>query len=247
MNAQEAEETLVVAEKLGKRIMINFSFRFAGASWAMKQMAASGRLGEIYAGKTMWLRRWGMPGFGGWFGTKALSGGGPLIDLGVHRLDLALWWMGYPKPTWVLAQCHNHLGKARALAEGRTYDVEDYAAAMIRFENGAVLQLEASWAGHIKDRESMETRIMGTKAGLNHSNTDGGYSFATWMYTNDDGQMMDHEFKPPFVGPKSAMHHFVDCIQAGEPHTCTGEEGVTVMRLLDAIYRSAESGEPTMV
>ncbi|MFW5846214.1 MAG: Gfo/Idh/MocA family protein [Planctomycetota bacterium] len=247
MNAQEAEEMLAVARRTGRRLMINFSFRFSGAAWGMKQVAASGRLGEIYAGRSVWMRRYGMPKFGGWFGTKALSGGGPLIDLGVHRLDLALWWMGYPEPEWVLAQTHNHIGTARAQREGANFDVEDFASAMIRFTNGAVLQLEASWAGHIRDKEYMETRVMGTEAGLHHHNLNGGYQFHSAMYSRENEMPTDHIFVDPFPGPPSAMHHFIDCIRDDVPHVATGEEGHTVMRLLDAIYQSAERGEPVHI
>ena len=93
---------VAAAQRAGKRLMINFSYRFSAASRGLKAQVEAGVFGEFYFGRTVWHRRRGMPGFGGWFGTKALAGGGPLIDLGVHRLDLALWLMGYPKPTWVL-------------------------------------------------------------------------------------------------------------------------------------------------
>lgn len=96
MNAAEAREMIEAGRAAGKRLMINFSYRFSPQSWALKKEVDRGTLGDIYYARTQWLRRRGMPGFGGWFGTKALSGGGPLIDLGVHRLALALWLMGYP-------------------------------------------------------------------------------------------------------------------------------------------------------
>ncbi|MCX7806961.1 MAG: Gfo/Idh/MocA family oxidoreductase, partial [Planctomycetota bacterium] len=122
MNAVEAREMLDAAQKAGKRLMINFSYRFNEMSMALKQQVDAGLLGEIYFGRTVWHRRRGLPGFGGWFGQKALSGGGPLIDLGVHRLDLALWLMGYPKPVWVMGSTYQHLGLALAQKQGKTFD-----------------------------------------------------------------------------------------------------------------------------
>ena len=241
MSAEESAEMLAVAAKTGKRIMINFSYRFNDASWGMKDQVKTGILGEVYAGRTKWLRRDGFPGFGGWFGTKALSGGGPLIDLGVHRIDLALWLLDYPEPKYVLANAHNHLGKAKAEKEGKTYDVEDYAAAMITFANGMTLQVEASWGSHIKDNEEMETQLLGTKAGLRQFNHNGAYGFSGFIYTEQHGCKLDMEMKGGSA-PKSAQWHYIDAIRNDTPHIATGEEGHTIMKILDAIYQSAEQG-----
>lgn len=247
MNQQESAEMLAAADKAGKRIMINFSYRFNDASWGMKDQVASGILGEVYGARTKWLRRDGFPGFGGWFGTKKLSGGGPLIDLGVHRIDLALWLLGYPQPKYVLANVHNHLGKARAAKEAATFDVEDYAAAMITFANGMTLQVEASWASHIRDGEEMETQLLGTKGGLRQFNTNGGYQFAGFIHTEQHGCKLDIEMKGGSA-PKSAQYHFIDSIRNDTPHIATGEEGHTIMQILDAIYDSAErGGEPIAI
>ena len=89
------------AAKAGRNLMINYSQRFTEASMAAKEQVDAGALGPIYFGRTVWHRRRGVPGFGCWFGIQAMSGGGPLMDLGVHRLDLALWLMGYPEPVVV--------------------------------------------------------------------------------------------------------------------------------------------------
>ena len=164
LSAAEARQMLAAAERAGRRLMINFSYRFNEQSQALKERVDAGELGEIYFGRTMWHRRRGMPRFGGWFGQKAMSGGGPLIDLGVHRLDLALWLMGYPKPVWVMGGAYNPIASALAQAQGVEYDVEDLAVAMIRFENGAMLAVEASWAANVQERELMETRLLGTRA-----------------------------------------------------------------------------------
>jgi len=247
MNAEEAREMLAASKAAGKRLMINFSFRFTPQSWQLKKEDESGILGDIYYARTEWLRRRGLPRFGGWFGQKALSGGGPLIDLGVHRLDLALWLMGYPKPTWVMATTHNAIASRLAEEKGYEFDVEDFASAMIKFENGATLDLTASWASHIKERERMRTRLLGTEGGLVQGNNGEGYEFEAELYFDRNGSHFDmqpHGDGPDATGP---MAHFADCILNDKPHTATGEEGLLVMEILDAIYASAEKGEPVRI
>jgi predicted dehydrogenase len=244
MNAREARAMLRAARAARRRLMINFSYRFTEQSWALKQQVDQGILGDVYFARSIWHRRRGLPGFGGWFGRKALSGGGPLIDLGVHRLDLALWLMGYPKPTWVLARVYNPIATRIARERRATYDVEDLAAAMITFENGAALELEASWAANIKERELMETRLFGTAAGLVQRNLNETYEFEAELYLEKNGCQFDLKLHPPVPAVHGSMYHFVEAIATGTPHIATGEEGLLVMELLDAIYASAAQGKP---
>lgn len=247
MSAAEAEEMVAVAEKAGKRLMINFSFRFTPQAFAMKKEVESGILGDIYYARTVWLRRRGMPKFGGWFGQKALAGGGPLIDLGVHRLDLALWLMDYPKPVWVMAQTFDPIASKLAAESGKAFDVEDMGVASIKFDNGAMLTLEASWASNIKNNEEMETRLFGTKGGMRQKNLDEGYAFDAELFIDRDGRQYDMKLHPPVPEARNAMSHFADSIINNTPHIATGEEGLTVMKILDAIYASADSGEPIRI
>lgn len=247
MNTGEAEEMLETSKKYGKRLMIDFSFRFTPQAYAMKKEVESGILGDIYFARTIWLRRRGLPGFGGWFGTKALSGGGPVIDLGVHRLDLALWLMDYPEPEWIMANTFNPIAKEKAKKENKNFDVEDMGVAMIRFKNGAMLELEASWASNIKNNEEMETRLLGSKAGMRQVNLNEGYSFNAEIYIDHDGRQYDMTLHPPVPEAKSSMYHFVDSIVSGTAHTATAEEGVTIMKILDAIYQSAELEKPVKI
>lgn len=246
LSAAEGRDMLEAARQAGRRLMINFSYRFSPQSIALRAEVDKGVLGDIYFARTQWLRRKGMPGFGGWFGQKALSGGGPLIDLGVHRLDLALWLMGYPRPRWVLARTYDRLAVPLARAQGKAFDVEDLAAALVTFENGATLELTASWAAHIQERELMETRLLGTRGGLVQRNVGGGYNFEAAIYTEQDGKEVDLKPVPPESAP-NPMVHFVDCILNDRPHTATGEEGLIVMELLDAIYASAEQDRPIQI
>jgi predicted dehydrogenase len=247
MNADEGRAMLAAAQQAGKRLMINFSYRFSAQSQALKSQVDAGLFGDFYFGRSVWHRRRGMPGFGGWFGQKALAGGGPLIDLGVHRLDLALWLMGYPQPTWVMGNTYNPIAGPLAAASGKAFDVEDLAAGFIRFENGATLVLEASWAANIQEAELMETRLLGTKAGLLQRNLNEGYTFAADVFLEHNGAPFDMHMHTPPTPAKSAMHHYAQAILTGQPHDASGEQGLIVMEILDAIYASAATGLPVKI
>jgi predicted dehydrogenase len=247
MSAGEARQMLAAAESAGKRLMINFSYRFTEQSMALKQQVDNGILGEVYFGRTVWHRRRGLPGFGGWFGQKALSGGGPLIDLGVHRLDLALWLMGYPRPVWVLGSTYDHLALELARQVNARYDVEDLAVGLVKFANGATLVVEASWAANIQEREHMETRLYGTKAGLVQRNYEETYKFEAEIYLEKDGSHFDMKLHQPYPPAPHSAYHFIDSIVTGKPHIATGAEGLLVMEILDALYASADSGAPVQI
>ncbi|MCA9997493.1 MAG: Gfo/Idh/MocA family oxidoreductase [Anaerolineales bacterium] len=247
MNAAEGREMLAAAEQAGKRLMINFSYRFSEPSFALKAQVDSGILGDIYFARTIWHRRRGIPRFGGWFGQKALSGGGPLIDLGVHRLDLALWLMGYPQPTWVMASAYNPIATRLAEEAGVAYDVEDMAVALIKFANGATVEVEASWATNIREAELMETRLLGTKAGLVQRNVNEGYQFEAELFVENAGYQFDMKVHPPLKPVPNPMNHFIESIVTDTPHIATGGEGLLVMQLLDAIYESAATGAPVQI
>ncbi|MEJ7138284.1 Gfo/Idh/MocA family protein [Amphibiibacter pelophylacis] len=247
MSAAEAREMLDAAEKAQRRLMINFSYRFSAATQAIKAQVDAGVFGDFYFGRTVWHRRRGMPGFGGWFGQKALAGGGPLIDLGVHRLDLALWLMGYPKPVWVMGSAYNPIAGPLAAASGQAFDVEDLAAGFIRFENGATLAIEASWAAHIREAELMETRLLGTKAGLLQRNLNETYQFQAEIFSDQHGSATDTLLRTPTGTALSAMHHYASAILSDTPHDADGHQGWVVMQILDALYASARSGAPVQI
>lgn len=244
MSAPEARTMLAAAREANRRLMINFSFRFSDQSYFLKQQVDSGVLGRIYAGRTVWHRRRGVPKLGSWFTQSSMAGGGPLIDLGVHRLDLALWLMGHPRPKWVLANTFSEIAPRLATAQGKEYSVEDSAFAMIRFEDGQMLEVEASWAINQGPNEFMETRLYGTEGGLIQYNRNEGYDFAAEIAIERNGVQLDLQPHPPIPAARSAYAHFVEAVRDDVPHTATAEEGILVMELLDAIYLSAKSGEP---
>ena len=239
---QEARRMNAAAAKAKKNLMINFSFRFTEASYALKKQVEAGVVGDIYFGRTVWHRRRGIPKFGGWFGDKELAGGGPLIDLGVHRLDLALWLMGYPEPVAVSGSAYDVIAAKRARKERKKYTVEDLACGLVKFDNGATLILEASWALNQPERERMVTELYGDRGGLVHKNVGGGYDFTAELYTEEGGDLFTKKLDWRTDQTPASYHEFVNSILEKREPLATGEQGLKVMKILEGIYRSAESG-----
>ena len=242
MTVREAERMVAAAQQAKRNLMINFSYRFSDMSYALKQQVEAGVVGEIYFGRTVWHRRRGIPGFGGWFTNKELAGGGPLIDLGVHRLDLALWLMGYPEPVAVSGAAHNVIAKELARKQRKAFTVEDLACGIVKFANGATLMLEASWAVNINEPEHMVTLLCGTKGGLVQKNVGGGYEFTAELYTEEGGNLYTKKLDQALSPAPSAYTEFISSILEKRPPMATGDEGVKVMKILEGIYKSAETG-----
>ena len=248
VNVEEVLKMNEAAKKAGKTLMVMRNNRFAGASVMAKKFIDRGEMGEIYCGRCGWQRRRGIPGKGGWFTTKAQSGGGPLIDLGVHMIDLAVWLMGNPTPVSVSANTYckfansdlsdsanSNFGEKKA--EG-TFDVEDLAMGMIRFDNGAVLQIEFSWASNIK-KERRFVELRGTKAGLKWE--DGRVEYFTEM----DGQLVD--VCPTNIAGGSDhernLKNFYDVVIDGAEPCFKPQQGIDMIKILCAIYESAKTGK----
>lgn len=239
---------MVKKAALAKRVfMVNFPMRFTPNAVILKEMISKGEFGKLYYVKASYLRRRGVPGLGGWFTNKKLSGGGPLIDLGVHILDRTYWLMGAPKPVTVSAMTFNRLIKdsdwadwpPQATRVGEKYtqpvNVEDLASAFIRFDNGAGLVLEASWAGHSRVGQTFE--FFGDKAGA-LENSDG-----LRIFENRDKLPVDTLPDSKAVTAVNwPFKHFVECICNGRPPMAKPGEIVNVCRMIEAIYRSADTG-----
>jgi predicted dehydrogenase len=243
MTVKEAEQMQAAADKAGKNLMINFSYRFSEMSQALKQQVDAGVVGDIYFGRTVWHRRRGIPGFGGWFTTKELAGGGPLIDLGVHRVDLALWLMGYPDPVAISGSAYNKIAGPLAKKAKKTYSVEDLACGVVKFDNGATLIVEASWAVNNGQPEEMITQLYGTRGWLVQRNTGGGYNFEAELYTDEGGNLFTKKLDQSMNPSPSAYSEFVSSIVEERPPLATGAEGIRVMKILEGLYKSAETGK----
>jgi predicted dehydrogenase len=246
-SAAQARRMIAEARRARRTLGINLSFRFAPQSRALKDIVDSGRLGRVYYAHTRWWRQRFLPGFGGWFSTKKLSGGGPVIDLGVHRMDLAMWLMGGPRPVSVSAAVYNPIGSRLAREQQKAFDVEDLGAAFVRFEGGATLTLEASWAGYCGKDEDMVTEILGERGGIVQRNLGEGYDFEARVYTEEGGSLAETLVGRRLAPAPSPYADFVDALLEGRPTLATAEDGLRVQQVLDAIYRSAALGREVRV
>ena len=253
ISAQEARAMKKAAEENGKLLMVGFVRRFGNDCRILRDFIDSGYFGDIYYAKATYLRRCGNPG--GWFGDKSRAGGGPLIDLGVHVIDLVRYLLGNPKPVSVYGATFQRLG-ARSNIKGRAgyfsvekserdiNDVEDLATAMIRFENQAVLSVEASFGLNIKKDEG-KIELFGTKAGAK-------LDPELELYSEINDYMADIQLAAPttldFNGLfENEIDHFVDCITEGKECISPAANGVEIMKILDAIYESARTGHEVVL
>jgi predicted dehydrogenase len=238
LNATEAKKIESAAAKSGKIVMYSVQRRFGGAEQAAKQAIDKGYAGEVYHARGTWMRTRGIPIGTGWFIDKSKAGGGALIDIGVHLLDLAWYLLGQPKPTSAYGVTHRRF--AHALGEGKSIDVDDAAFAMIRFENGKSLELAASWAiNQAPQQQGTICRIYGEKAAIEVYTPQGAV-----LYRNFDpkGDAKPHPLKPPkVVSHMALMRHFRECILGKSKPIIGAREGVMLMQMLDAIYKSSES------
>jgi len=246
INSESALQIVQEKERSGKVLMMAHQKRFEGISRALKAEIDKGRFGTIYNAKTGWLRRKGIPGWGSWFTRMDEAGGGPLIDIGVHMLDLTLYMMGNPRPISVYGSTYAEFGpKKQGIGGWGTpnwegyYDVEDLATALIKFDNGATLSLEVSWAAHAAGlTDEPFVHLMGTEGGAS--------------IIGESGKMVKHSLDlvvestlEPLEGADSRMllsEHFIDCIRTGREPITSAISGYTNNRILDAIYESSRSG-----
>lgn len=247
LNAKEAQAMFDTAKRCGRKLMVGFVRRFGNDAAVMQDFINGGAVGEIYYAKATYLRRNGNPG--GWFGDKSRSGGGPLIDLGVHVIDLTRYLMGNPKPVSVYGATFRKLGDRRGLKESVAYssvskseqdvcDVEDFATALVRYKNGAVLSVEASFCLNLK-RDVGKIELFGTRGGMS-------LDPELEIYTDSCGYLTDVTLNRStalsFNGLfEKEIDYFVDAVANGRDLSSIAEDGVTLMKILDAIYKSAET------
>lgn len=252
VSVEECEKMKAAAEKSGKVLMVMRNNRYRATASYLKHFIEDGRMGDIYAGRCGWVRRRGIPGRGGWFTTKELSGGGPLIDLGVHMIDLTIWLMGNPTPVAVSGCVFNKFANADEIsdsAESRfgdrkangTFDVEDLAMGFIRFDNGACLQIECSWASNIQ-QEQQFVELRGSKAGSSWTTLDNklrifgeeyGNTYDLYPNADDSRCTQMHE---------ANLRHFADVLLNGTEPMFVPQQGLNMIKILEAMYKSAETG-----
>jgi predicted dehydrogenase len=253
LNAGEAKAMRDLARRKHLKLMINFAYRWVPQARVLKGFVDAGELGEIYYGRTRWMRSRGAPDLGTWFTDKSRSGGGPLIDLGVHRIDFALWLMGFPEVSTVTGSAYYHLAREAARVQKKKCDIEDLAAAFIRFKNGATLVVEASWDMHGERFEDQLTELYGTKGGIVQRNVGegcGAYSVSAYemkLFKDLHGRLVEVTPKIRPQPGETSCAHFVDCIVHDREPAASADHGVYVMKILDAIYESAATGREVKV
>ncbi len=243
----EAEEMAKVAKETGVVFMMGFVNRFRAEAQSLRSMIEAGELGSIYCARAGWLRRRGTPL--GWFTDKAKAGGGPVIDIGVHAIDLCWYLMGKPKPVAVSASAYNLLGdyqtkgvdRWRALdTDDLVFNVEDSAMGMIRFENGVVMNFEVSWAINGKGTRDVFATLYGDKAGAEFNAPD-----SLSIYGETNGFLSDTQPNSGKVASifNAEMRHFVDCVRNKKTPISPAEDGVWMQKMLCGIYESAQAGK----
>ncbi len=243
---EEIEAMIAARDRSGKLLMTAQHFRFRGDSQALKAEVAAGALGDVYHARSWMLRRGWLPARPG-FIYKKHSGGGPTIDVGVHILDLTLWLMDNPQPVAVSGVAKAPL----ALREGafsqwrldpipQDMDVEDFAAAFVRFEDGATLVLETSWLLH-HDTPGEDTQIWlyGTEGGCHWPSTKIlETNYETRQFSNRFLQLTQDKMEPHALECVA----FAKAITEGAPSPVPAEESLQVLQILDGIYRSEREG-----
>ena len=258
LNATECQEINDVASATGRILQVGMVYRFSTVGQGARAVVDSGDLGEIYHAKAHLYRRRGVPGLGGWFTTKALSGGGPLIDLGVHIVDMICWLIDFPKPQRVSGKTYSYFGRRMKdyTYEGMwagppkldgTCDVEDSAHAMIHFEGGATLDLQVSWAINmpgVGEKDKTMLGLFGDQGGLTFQLGGTHLNVASERYgRNVDTQVMLPERKL-FEEQATA---FVQSVESRKRPPATGEQAQAVQTILDAVYQSSETDREVML
>lgn len=249
----DAEAMKAAAEKNGKLLMIGFVRRFGADMKILRELYEKDYFGDLYYSKVQYLRRNGNPG--GWFGDSSRSGGGPLIDLGVHVIDFVRFLKGKPKAVSVYGATFQKLFDRKNIRSSKDYvssgatandicDVEDLASALVRFEDGSVLSVEASFSLNIKHDEG-KMIFCGTKAGAS-------LNPELELYGELDGYMTDVTLKTETTMNLGSMfrqeiNHYVDCILNGTKCISPAEDGVEMMKILNAIYESAKTGHEVVL
>ncbi len=241
MTVAEAEEMSFEAGKAGNILTYGFHFRHSPHVETLKRFIDAGELGDIYATRVTAMRKRGIPGWGV-FTNKELQGGGPLIDIGVHMLDTALYLMDYPDVDTVFGVTYQKLGNKNGVGlmgqwDYENYSIEDMARGMITFKNGASILLETAFAANVEKHDEMNVSLMGDQGGAE--------VFPLKIFQEKHDTLID--ISPSYL-PKKGFHElelerFVDsCLNGTEPLS-NGKQGVTLQKIINGLYESAEKGE----
>ncbi len=260
INSAEARKMLDAAKRTGKKLTIGYQGRFRPNSMYLKKMCENGELGEIYYARAQAVRRRAVPTWGV-FLDEENQGGGPLIDIGTHALDLTLWEMDNYEPAMVVGSVYRKLADTENAANAwgswdpKKFTVEDSAFGMIKMKNGATIYLEASWALNTLEVNEAKTILCGTKAGADMmgSGKDGG------LRINGEKYSKMYIAEPNLEAGGVAFYDGVDAsdnsaleaamwiahvMDDSKPLITKPEQAFVVTQILEAIYESAKTGKP---
>ncbi|SDN75886.1 Gfo/Idh/MocA family protein [Acetanaerobacterium elongatum] len=253
--AAEAKEMLNAAKETGKLLTIGYQNRYRNDSTYLKQACLNGELGNIYYAKAHAIRRRAVPTWGV-FLNEFEQGGGPLIDIGTHALDLTLWMMDNYEPKMVVGSVYKKLGGQTQTANAwgdwnpQEYTVEDSAFGFITMKNGATIHLESSWALNSLDVGEAQTSLCGTKAGAD-MNSGLRLNYVKYNSLVEEHPDLNQQGVAFFDGSTQEPQDieaqtFYNAITKGTPLTVTPEQAFVVTQILEAIYESAKTGRPVM-
>ena len=262
LNAAEVEQMIDAAKTAGKILMFNFNNRARPESYAMRAYLGRGAVGRVNSAQATWIRRNGIPGFGGWFTTRTLSGGGPLIDL-LHMVDLALHFMDYPEPQFVLGRTFNDFIDNEEFkgpwgipdVQGGVTDVEASAHAFVTFTSGQVLSIRSSWA-EMNEREVVSVVFQGQKAGgkiqrlFRLDGIDATGVDTCELYSQENGRPVNRTIlveADETMGRTRSAKNFALVLEDKEAPLNLPSEAHTLMKIIDGIYASAKSGRPAEI
>ncbi|MBS1716156.1 MAG: Gfo/Idh/MocA family oxidoreductase [Armatimonadetes bacterium] len=242
----EAKRMVEAAKKANKVLQIGLQLRFGGPASFMRDYVKSGEMGEIYYARAWALRRRGVPNWGV-FIDKGEQGGGALIDIGVHILDLTLHLMGYPKPVSASALTFSHLGTNPDLYnhygpyDRERFTVEDMAVALVRFEDNRAISLESSFMANLEGNP-YQTQLFGTGSGAIVSP----FAEPNIQIFTERNQMLFNQAPANVSKPAmnvEQMKAFLARIEGKETPAATMKDGYTLASIIDAIYKSADTGK----
>lgn len=247
MNAVEAKKIVDARNKTGKKLMVGLNNRFTNEAVFLKRYIDEGYLGDIYHAKAGWKRRSGIPGRGTWFTNKEFSGGGVMIDLGVHYLDLALFLMGTPEPLYITGSTYQNFGNTTTRNRNGykgdpngVFNVEDSAVGFIGFKNKATVNFEFSWASNIEEDKTF-IELLGTKGGATLTNGELKIHSELLDTCVDITPKLNSNIKL-----LSEFEHFIHVIQHNEEQIAPAEHGVYMMDIIDHFYEAEKLQKPVL-
>ena len=249
LSRADAEPLVEAARGSDKHFMLGMNQRFTPQVQRAHQLVAQGRIGRAYHCKTYWRRRAGIPGIGSWFTRKTLSGGGGLLDIGVHMLDNALYILGDFEVHSVSGAIYREFGPlgageggwGKSERAGAEFDVDDFATAMIKLAGGATVLIDAVWAMHNERKSEMNIELYGSEGAID--------TYGEKLFRQHGSEY--HAIESPDAGPltyphTSRFHHFVNAILGREELCVSLDQALAVQRVIDAIYASAASGREVL-